>query len=91
MLGNAFFLSLYSNFLSRSDLEKYEIRSKDLSRYMMLKEHFSHCTTQHTEEVKAMGLPFKEVLPNLRRLAFEYYHNGLQPTEITKDILAQYE
>lgn len=80
VLGNTFFLSLYSNFLSRNDLEKYELRSRDLSRYMMLKEHFSYCTTQHADEVKAMGLSVKEVLPNLRRLAFEYYHNGLQPT-----------
>ena len=38
-----------------------------------------------------MGLDIKEALPNLRRLAFEYYHNGEEITEVVKDVVATYE
>lgn len=57
----------------------------------MIKEHFSNCTTQHGEEMKEMGLPIKEALPNLRRISFEYYHNGEEVNEVIKDIITTYE
>lgn len=70
ILSNPLYLSLFSHFLSRADCENYKISTKDLTRYMILKEHFSYCTTLHMEEMKNMNIKIKEVLPNLRRLAF---------------------
>ena len=34
--------------------------------------------------MKEMNFEIKEALPNLRRLAFEYYHNGEEITEVIK-------
>jgi hypothetical protein len=90
ILSNPFYLSLYSTFLSRVDCAVYVIRERDLTKYMILKEHFSHCTSLHSEEMREMGMPTKEVLPNLRRLAFEYFHNNLEASETTRDVLALY-
>ena len=71
--------------------DTHKIAQKDLTSYSLLKEHFSQCTTSHFEEMKAMGIHCKEVLPNLRRVAFEYYHNGREISEMIRDILGEYE
>jgi hypothetical protein len=91
MLSTPFYLGLYSSFLSRTDCENHELRERDLTKYMILKEHFSHCSTIHNEEMKEMGIPYKEVLPNLRRIAFEYYHNHLEVNETIREVLSLYE
>ena len=70
ILSNPLYLSLYAHFLSRTDCENYKLIPKYLTRYMILKEHFSFCTTLHMEQMKNMNIKIKEVLPNLRRLAF---------------------
>lgn len=90
MLSIPFYLSLYSSFLSRTDCENHELRERDLTKYMILKEHFSYCSTMHNEEMKEMGITYKEVLPNLRRIAFEYYHNHLEVNETIREVLALY-
>jgi hypothetical protein len=38
-----------------------------------------------------MGIAYKEVLPNLRRIAFEYFHNHLEVSEVIRDVLSLYE
>ena len=59
ILSNPFYLSLYAAFLCRSDCENHELRECDLTKYMILKEHFSHCSTLHSEEMKEMGINYK--------------------------------
>jgi hypothetical protein len=76
ILENPFFLSLYCANLSGLDSATYKPKDNDLTKYSILKDNFLRCTTVHAEEMKEMGLDIKEALPNLRRLAFEYYHNG---------------
>ena len=41
--------------------------------------------------MKEIGFDIKEALPNLRRLAFEYYHNGEEISEVIKEIVGIYE
>jgi hypothetical protein len=57
---------------------------------MILKEYFSHCTSLHSEEMREMGVTIKEVLHNLRRLAFEYFHHCLEASKTTRDVLVLY-
>ena len=47
--------------------------------------------TDNTAAGTQAGKLIKEALPNLRRLAFEYYHNGQEITEVVKEIVALYE
>jgi hypothetical protein len=86
-----FYLSLYCHYLSSIDCQNLHLNDKDITKYTILKQHFSQCTTAHSMEIKAMNLPIKDALPSLRRLAFEYYHNGKEVNEILKDILSTYE
>ena len=77
VLTNPFYLSLYAASLSRIDCTNYQPTERDINKYMILKEHFLACTSLHSEEMREMGLATKEALPNLRRMAFEYYHNDM--------------
>lgn len=47
ILSIPFYLSLYASFLSRTDCENHVVRERDLTKYMILKEHFNHCSTVH--------------------------------------------
>ena len=91
ILKNPFYLSLYSEYLSGVASSSYKPADRQINKYSILKDNFLRCTTTHGDEMKEMGLDIKEALPNLRRLAFEYYHSGEEVSEATRDIIAPYE
>ena len=92
-LQNPFYLNIYAYYLShQEDLDDFKsCLLYSLNKYTLLKEVYGICWRRHHKQIKSMQIPIIEPLHDLRKMAFEYFHNNRQVNECIREIMDRYQ